>query len=327
MRAVTQSEYGDSSVLDVETVARPVAGPKEVLIEVRSAALDRGTEHLMTGLPMLIRIVGYGLTRPKQPIPGLDVAGVVVEVGSAVERFVPGDEVFGIADGSLAEFAVAEEAKLSHKPESITFDEAAASAVSGITALQGLTDVGRVESGDRVLVVGASGGVGSFAVQIARALGATVDGVAGARNIEFVKSLGADQVFDYATTPLDDLDEDYDLVIDIGGRNSVASLRRRLTKKGTLVFVGGEGGNRITGGIGRSIAGVMMSPFVSQRIAGYMSTEHHSFVDRLAVMLEAGTVAPAIGRRFPLGETRDAMRQLESGLARGKTVIRVSDER
>lgn len=325
MRAVTQDRYGDSSVLGVDVIERPTIGASEVLIEVRSAGLDRGTEHLMTGTPWLIRIAGYGLTKPKQPVPGLDVSGVVAAVGSAVERFAPGDEVFGIAKGSFAEWAAADEEKLSPKPASISFDEAAASSVSGITALQALTDVGGVEPGQRVLVVGASGGVGSFAVQIAVALGASVDGVAGERNLEMVRSLGAGQVFDHRVTALDDLGGDYHLVIDIGGRNSVRSLRRRLTRRGTLVIVGGENGNRVTGGIGRQLRAVLASPFVSQRLRVFVSTEHHSFIDRLAVMLEAGTVAPAIGRRFPLEETRDAMRQLESGLTSGKTVIRVSD--
>ena len=323
MRAVTQDRYGDSSVLAVATVDRPVIGPAEVLIEVRAAALDRGTEHLMTGEPWLIRLAGFGLLRPKNPVLGLDVAGVVRGVGSEVTRFREGDEVFGIAKGSFAEFAAAEEKKLSAKPANVSFEHAAASAVSGITALQALTDVGRLEAGQRVLVVGASGGVGSFAVQIARALGATVDGVAGTRNLDLVRDLGAADVYDHRTTDLDEFDRTYDLVVDIGGRNPVRKLRRLLTAKGTLVIVGGEHGNRMTGGIGRQLRAVLLSPFVGQRLVMFMSTEHHDFIDRLAVHLESGDVVPAIGSRFPLDRVPTAMRQLGEGQARGKTVIQV----
>lgn len=323
MRAVTQDRYGDSSVLSIASVERPTIGPTEVLIEVEAAALDRGTEHLMTGEPWLLRLAGYGMLRPKNQVIGLDVAGTVREIGSEVTRFRIGDPVFGIARGSFAEFAAADETKLSRKPDGVTFEQAAVSAVSGITALQALTDVGGLEAGQRVLVIGASGGVGSFTVQIARALGATVDGVAGARNLELVRSLGADHAYDHQTTELDAIDRRYDLVIDIGGRNPIRRLRRLLTDDGTLVIVGGENGNRVTGGIGRQLRAVALSPFIRHRLAMFVSKEHYTYIDRLARHLEVGDVTAVIGSRFPLEQARDAMHLLETGRASGKTVIHV----
>ena len=258
------------------------------------------------------------------PVLGLDVAGVVREVGATVTRFQVGDEVFGIASGSIAEFAAAKETKLAHKPAGVTFEQAAASTVSGIAALQALTDVGGLVAGQRVLVIGASGGVGTFAVQLARVLGAIVDGVAGARNRELVESLGADTVYDHNVTELEDIDQRYDLILDIGGRNSVRRIRRLLTDDGTLVLVGGEGGNRVTGGIGRQVRAAMRSPFLRHRMKMFISTEHHDFIDRLAVHLASGQVAPHIGGRFPLDRAIDAVQMLEAGMSQGKTVIEVS---
>lgn len=324
MRAVTQHRYGTTNVLDVETIDRPVIGPDEVLVEVAAAAVDRGTEHLMTGRPWLVRLAGFGVLRPKQPVIGLDVAGIVCAVGDDVTRFEVGDEVFGIARGSVAEFAAAAESKLAKKPANITFEQAAASTVSGIAALQALTDVGHLEPGQRVLVIGASGGVGTFAVQLARAMGGIVDGVAGSSNLELVSSLGAEQVFDHRSTDIADIDERYDLVLDIGGRNPVRKLRGLLTPTGTLVIVGGENGNRVTGGIGRQLRAVLLSPFVDQRLTTFISKEHHGFVERLAAYLDSGEVVPAIQGRYVLDDTVDAMRHLGSGRSSGKTVIRVA---
>ncbi len=323
MQAVVQRAYGGADVLTVDTIERPAIGADQVLIEVHAAGVDRGTWHLMTGMPYLVRLAGYGLTKPKQPVPGLDVAGRVVDVGSAATRFEIGDEVFGIADGSFAEYAAASEDKLAHKPANVDFAEAAASAVSGITALQALTDVGQVEAGQRVLVIGASGGVGTFAVQLAKALGATVDGVAGTDNVEMVRSLGADHVIDHRQEDLTATDRRYDLVLDIGGRNSLSRLRRLLTPNGTLVIVGGEGGNRITGGVGRQVRAMLLSPFIGQRLTTFMSTEHHSFMDRLAEHLSSGAIVPTIGARFELADAPEAMRRMEAGRTGGKSVITV----
>lgn len=324
MRAVTHTRYGDSRVLRLDTIDRPTIGSDEVLIEVRAAGLDRGTEHLMTGRPWLIRVLGFGLRRPKQLVPGLDVAGTVAAVGDDVTRFAVGDDVFGICNGSFAEFATASEAKLAHKPADLSFEAAAVSAVSGITALQALTDVGHLEAGQRVLVIGASGGVGTFAVQIATALGGIVDGVAGTPNLELVASLGARNVHDHRTTDIADIDERYDLVVDTGGRNPLRTLRRLLTPTGTLVIVGGENGNRVTGGIGRQLRAVALSPFVRQRLTMFMSAEHHSHMERLAHHLETGSVQPVIAARFALDDAVEAVRRMERGETGGKTVIIVA---
>jgi NADPH:quinone reductase-like Zn-dependent oxidoreductase len=326
MLAITQDRYGTAEVLTLDTVALPTPKDDEVLVEVVAAGVDRGTCHLMTGTPYLIRIAGFGFTKPKNRVPGLDVAGRVVAVGPDVTRFVPGDEVFGIGNGSLAEFAVAKEDKLVVKPASLSFEQAAVAAVSGITALQALTDVGGAQPGQRVLIIGASGGVGSFAVQLAKALDTDVTAVASSRNLGFVRSLGADHVVDYTTEDFTATSERYDLIVDIGGRNSIRRLRSVLTTTGTLVIVGGEDGNRITGGVGRQLRALMLSPFLRQRLTTFMSTEHYSFMERLAGYIEAGDVTPAIGDEFPLADAASAIEQLDSGKATGKTVIIVRDD-
>ena len=325
MRAITQDRYGSADVLELNSVARPTPKPDEVLIEVIAAAVDRGTCHLMTGTPYLIRLAGYGLTKPKNRVPGLDVAGRVAAVGTAVTRFSPGDEVFGIANGSLAEYATAKEDKLAAKPANLPFAQAAASAVSGITALQALTDVGGAEPGQRVLIVGASGGVGSFAVQLAKALGTDVTAVASTRNLDFMRSLGADRVVDYTAEDFTAIDQRYDLIVDIGGRTSISRLRRVLTTTGTLVIVGGEDGNRITGGVGRQLRALMLSPFVEQRLTTFISAEHYSVMERLADHVTAGAVTPAVQASFPLADTATGIEQLDTGKATGKTVIIVRD--
>jgi NADPH:quinone reductase-like Zn-dependent oxidoreductase len=321
MRAVVQRAYGSAADLDLDTVAVPGIAADEVLIEVHAAGVDRGVWHLMTGTPYVIRIVGFGLTKPKQPIPGLDVAGRVVAVGTDVTRFSPGDEVFGIASGSFADYAAAKQDKLALKPAGATFEQAATATVSGITALQALTDVGRLEAGQRVLVLGASGGVGSFAVQLAKALGAEVTGVASTGKLDLVRSLGADHVVDYTSADATDGTERYDLIIDTGGRTPVRHLRRALTTRGTLVIVGGENGNRWTGGVGRQMRAMLVSPFLKQRLTTFVSTEAHAFIERLAEFIEAGHVVPAIGRRFALEDAAQAIAEMEAGATRGKSVI------
>jgi NADPH:quinone reductase-like Zn-dependent oxidoreductase len=321
MQAVIQSEYGPTTTLNVGRIERPTAGPGEVLIEVAAAGVDRGVWHLMTGLPYLVRLAGYGLARPKTQVPGLDVSGRVVAVGDDVSRFTVGDEVFGIARGAYAEYAVAEEEKLAHKPANVTFDQAAVAAISGITALQALTDVGRIEAGQSVLVIGASGGVGSYVVQLAKVLGATVTGVASGQKAELMRSLGADHVVDYA---LDDYlggHTRYDIVVDIGGLNPIRQLRRVLSRRGTLVIVGGEGGGKVTGGIGRQLRALLVSPFVPQRLTMFLSEEHHRHMERLAAYMENGWVVPSVGRKYQLDQVADALDDLETGKAKGKSVI------
>ena len=294
-----------------------------MLVEVHAAGVDRGVWHLMAGMPYVVRLMGYGLRRPKQPVPGADVAGRVVAVGDDVDRFTVGDEVFGIASGSFAEYAVADADKLALKPASLPFEQAAVSAISGITALQALTEIGQVEAGQEVLIIGASGGVGSYAVQLAKALGANVTGVASGAKAEHVRSLGADAVIDYATRDYLDGSTRYDLIIDIGGRNSLRSLRRALVEKGTLVIVGGEGGDRWTGGMGRQLGAVALSPFVSQRLTMFISTEHYRFIEQLAGFIERGEVTPSVGSRYELHEVPAAIDDMLAGRTQGKSVIAV----
>ena len=326
MRAIVQDAYGSADVLELQTTDRPAIGAGEVLIEVVAAGLDRGVEHLMTGLPYLIRVVGYGLTKPKNRVPGLDVAGRVVAVGDEVTRFAVGDEVFGIANGSFAEYAAADEKKLARKPANMTFEQAAVAAISGITALQALTTVGNLRPGEKVLIVGASGGVGSYAVQLAKTLGGVVTGVASAPKVELVRSLGADHVIDYKREDLTDSTDRFDLIVDIGGRNSISRLRSVLAPEGTLVIVGGEGGGKWTGGIGRQIRATLLSPFIKQRLTMFMSKESFHFIEQLAQHMEKGDVVPAIGRRFSIDGVPEALHLMGAGQLNGKTVITIDEK-
>ncbi len=321
MRAVVQRAFGTSDVLHVETVPRPSPGPEEVLIEVHAAGLDRGTWHLVAGLPYLVRLAGYGIRTPKNPIPGLDVAGTVVDTGTQVSGLVPGDRVFGVAKGSFAEYAVASADKLAHVPSNLSDEQAAVVPISGITALEAVVDHGRVEAGQHVLVLGASGGVGSFAVQIAAAAGAHVTGVAGTRNLDLVRSLGAEHVVDYTAEDVTGTSDRYDLIVDTGGRHPVRRLRRILQPRGTLVIVGGEGGNRLTGGFGRQFRALALSPFVKQRLTMFLASESSSQLERLAAMLESGAVVPAIRARFPLEQAAAAVDAMDEGRTSAKTVI------
>ena len=324
MRAVVQDMYGTADVLRVATREVPAIADDEVLIEVVAAGVDRGIWHLMTGRPYLLRL-GFGLTAPRQPVLGLDVAGRVVAVGAGVTRLRVGDEVLGIARGSFAQYAAASEAKLVVKPAALTFEEAAVAAISGITALQAVADVGGLRPGQSVLVIGASGGVGSYAVQLAVALGATVTGVASAAKAELVRGLGAAHVLDRAGADYLDGSRRYDLVVDIGGRNPLRRLRRALTPTGTLVIVGGEGGDRWTGGIGRQLRARLLSPFVSQRLTFFLSAERTDVIERLVGYLATGAVRAAVGRRYSLDEVPAALVDLEAGRANGKSVIVVRE--
>ena len=321
MRAVVQRSYGSTEALQLDEIAYPEVEADQVLIKVHAAGLDRGVWHLMTGKPYLLRVMGFGITRPKNPVPGADVAGHVVAVGRDVQRFAVGDEVFGIARGSYAEYAVADASKLAHKPDSISFEQAAVASISGITALQALTEVGKVEAGQHVLVIGASGGVGSYAVQLGRALGARVTGVASAAKADLVRSLGAGQVIDYATADYLDGSASYDLIVDIGGRNPLNKLRQALTHSGTLVIVGGEGGDRWTGGIGRQLRAPLLSLFTSQRLTMFISAERESDIERLAEYMARGEVTPMVGRTYRLDQVPQAIDDLAAGRALGKSVI------
>jgi NADPH:quinone reductase-like Zn-dependent oxidoreductase len=323
MEAVVRREYGPVDNVHIETIDTPAPGPGQVLIEVHAAGIDRGQWHLMAGLPFLMRLAGFGLTRPKNPVLGLDVSGHIVAVGDDVDGFGEGDEVFGIANGSFADYAIADAAKLAAKPETISHEQAAVAAVSGITALQALTEVGELKAGQSVLVVGASGGVGSYAVQMAKALGARVTGVASGAKGDLVRSIGADDFIDYTSTDYLDGSKTYDMIIDIGGRNPLRRLRRALAEKGTLVIVGGEGGGRWTGGIGRQIRALMMSPFLSQRLTMFISSESHELIERLGDFLQSGRVVPVVGRTYSFDQVPQAIADLDAGRARGKSVLTV----
>ena len=325
MTAIVQRIYGAADELRVETIDVPEFAADEVLVRVHAAGIDRGTWHLMTGVPYLARLA-VGMRRPKQSIPGLDMAGTVVGVGSAVTRFAVGDAVFGIAKGSLAEFAPALERKLVHRPAGVSFVEAAVLAVSGLTALRAVVDVGRITPGQKVLITGASGGVGHYAVQIAVAHGAKVTAVCSAPKADFVRSIGAERVIDYATEDVTRSTDVYDLMIDIAGNAPTRRLRRILSSTGTLVIVGGETGGRITGGFGRGFRAAMLSPFVRQRLAMLIAKETHVDMARLASMVEAGEIRPKVGAAFALSDTRAAMAFLEAGNGCGKIAVTVQDD-
>jgi len=325
MKAIVQDAYGSTDVLELRDINQPMPKDNEVLIRVHAAGLHRGDWHVMTGLPYLIRIVvpALGLRRPKIRVRGMDVAGSVEAVGSNVTRFKPGDEVFGWCDGSFAEYACAPEDNVAPKPATLTFEQAAAVPTSGFAALQGLRDSGQVQRGQKVLIIGAAGGVGSFAVQLAKAFGAEVTGVCSTTQLDLVRSIGADHVIDYTRDDLADGTRHWDLVLDTAGRRSLSQLRRALTPKGTLVIVGGEGAGRWLGGFDRNLRAPVLSLFVSQRLRMLASKPRQEDLQTLRELIEAGKLTPLIDRTYPLGEVPEAIRQLETGHTRGKLVITV----
>jgi NADPH:quinone reductase-like Zn-dependent oxidoreductase len=323
MQAIVQDSYGSAEVLELRNIDKPLPGDDEVLVRVRAAGVDRGVWHLMTGLPYLLRVAGYGLRAPRTRVRGREVAGVVEAVGRSVTRFRPGDEVVGVSEGSFAEYACAREGKLARKPANLGFEQAAAVPVSGSTALQGLRDQGRLQPGQKVLVVGAAGGVGSFAVQLAKAFGAEVTGVCSTGQVDLVRSLGADHVVDYTREDVTDGSRRYDLVLDTAGRRPLSRLRRALTRRGTLVLVGGEGGDRWTGGMGRQLRALAIAPFVGQRMRVFVNKERHQELEELTELIEAGKVTPVVGRTYPLDEAPEAVRALVAGHGGGKLVITI----
>jgi NADPH:quinone reductase-like Zn-dependent oxidoreductase len=323
MSAIVQDRYGAADVLRLQRIARPEPAEHEVLVRVHAAGLDRGTWHLMTGKPYLMRIAGLGFRGPKDRVPGRDLAGTVAAVGTAVTGFAVGDEVYGVGRGSFADYAVARADKLAPRPRTLSFEQAAVVPISAATALQALTAHGRLQAGQRVLVIGASGGVGSYAVQIAKALGAEVTGVASTAKLDLVRSLGADHVIDYTRDDFAGTGDRYDLILDIAGNPSLRRLRRALTPTGTAVIVGGENGGDLTGGMNRSLRALALSPFISQRFVNFINKEHASDLDRLTGLLDAGQVTPSVDRAYPLDQVPEAMRQLAAGRVRGKVAITV----
>lgn len=326
MKAIVQDGYGPADVLELRDIDRPSVGDDEVLVRVRAAGVDPGVWHLMTGRPYLLRAVGFGLRRPKVPVRGRDLAGVVEAVGARVTRLRPGDEVYGTCEsGSFAEYATARQDRLAIKPANLSFEQAAVTPISGMTALQGLRDCAGLRPGQRVMVIGAAGGVGSFAVQIAKAFGATVTGVCSTAKVDLVGSLGAADVIDYTHSRIDVNGARYDVIIDTAGNRPVSLLRRALTPRGTLVLVGGEnGGGRLLGGYDRQmLRAPLMSIFTSQRLRNLMAKEHAADLEELRRLIDSGAVTPVIDRAYPLADAADAIRHLAQGHAAGKTVVTV----
>jgi NADPH:quinone reductase-like Zn-dependent oxidoreductase len=325
MKAITQDRYGGPEVLEFRDIDQPTPTDNEVLLQVQAAGLHRGDWHVMTDLPYLVRVVvpTLGLRKPKVPALGMDVAGTVEAVGKDVTRLRPGDEVFGWCEGAFAEYACAPADNLALKPADLTFEQAAAVPISGFAALQALRDQGEVRAGQRVLVIGAAGAVGSFGVQLAKAFGAQVTGVASTTQVDLVRSIGADEVIDYTKEDATDGTRQWDLIIDTAGRRSLSQLRRALTPTGTLVIVGGEGGGRWMGGFLRNLRAPLVSRFVGQRLRMLASKENQEDLQTLRELIEAGKLTPLIGQTYPLGDVPEAMRALEAGNTRGKIVITV----
>jgi NADPH:quinone reductase-like Zn-dependent oxidoreductase len=323
MKAIVQDRYGSADVLAFRDIEDPAIGENDVRIRVRAAGCGPDVWHLMTGLPYFVRLMP-GFYKLRAGVRGRDVAGTIDAVGASVTGFRPGDEVMGIAEGSFAELAIARSDKLVPKPARLSFDEAAAAPISGLTALQAVRDVGKVHPGQRVLVIGAAGGVGTLTVQIAKAFGAEVTGVCSTSKVDLVRSLGADEVIDYTGEDVADGSRRWDVIVDTAGRRSLMHLRRALTPKGTLGIVGGEGGGRWTGGFFRQVLRApLVSLFSGQKLRPVVSKENKEDLVALAELVEAGKVTPVVGRTYPLIEAADAIRELERGHARGKIVVTV----
>ncbi len=323
MKAIVQDRFGPADGLELRDIETPEIGATDVLVRVHAAGVDRGVWHVMTGLPYPIRLAGYGFRAPKHGVPGTDLAGVVTAVGAHVTRFAPGDEVFGTGIGTYAEYARAREDQLAAKPTTLTFEQAAALPASGVTALQALRDRGAVQPGQHVLVIGASGGVGTFAVQLAKAFGAEVTGVCSTTKTDLVRSLGADHVVDYSREDFTATGTRYDLILDIGGNTSLSRLRQALTPKGTLVIVGGETSGKWLGGTDRQVRAMVLSMFVSQKLGTFIAAVKQEDLLVLAQLAESGQLTPAVDRTFSLDEAPKAIRHLDEGHARGKVVVTV----
>jgi NADPH:quinone reductase-like Zn-dependent oxidoreductase len=324
MKAIVQDTYGPADVLELREIERPEVGENDVLVRVRAAGSGPDVWHIMTGQPYMAR-AALGFRRPKVRVRGWDVAGTVEAVGASVTDFRPGDEVMGVAEGgSFAEYAVTSPDKLVPKPANLSFEQAAALPISGVTALQALRDKAHVQPGQTVLVIGAGGGVGTLAVQVAKAFGAHATGVASSSKLDLVRSIGADDVIDYTREDFTDGSMKWDVIVDTAGRRPLRQLRRALTPKGTLVVVGGDGGGRWTGGFFRGmLRGPLVSPFVGQKLMGLNSKVTREDLQGVAELAEAGKLKPVIGHTYALSQTPEAIRELEAGHAAGKLVIAV----
>jgi NADPH:quinone reductase-like Zn-dependent oxidoreductase len=323
VKAIVQDRYGGVEVLQLREIQQPVPADDQVLVRMRAAGLDRGVWHVMTGLPYMIRLVvpTLGLRKPKVPSLGMDVAGRVEAVGKQVTRFQAGDDVFGWCDGSFAEYAAADEDHFAPKPATLTFEQAAAVPISGFAALQALRDEGDVQPGQEVLIIGAAGGVGSFAVQLAKAFGAKVTGVCSTPQVDLVRSMGADEVIDYTREDATDGKRRFDLIVDTAGHRSLSQLRRALTPSGTLVIVGSEVRGRLLGGFDRQLRAVALSRLVGQRLRMLSSQPRQQDLQVLRELIEAGKVTPVIDKTFPLSEVPQAIRYLVDGHGGGGKIV------
>ena len=325
MRAIVQDEYGadPEAVLRLAEIAKPTIGDDEVLVHVRAASVDRGTWHVMAGRPYLIRALGFGLRAPKAPNPGRSLAGTVESVGKNVTELAAGDEVYGSCDGSFAEYARVAVNKLALKPENLSYETAASCPISAIAALQAVRDKAKVHARQKVLIIGASGGVGTFAVQLAKAFGAEVTGVCSTAKVDMVRAIGADHIIDYTREDFTDGKRRYDVILDTGGNRRLSQLRRALTTTGTLVIVGGETEGRWLGGFDRQIRAHLMSLVVSQNLGTLTSSENSADLVALKELIESGKVTPRVDKTYPLGDVPMAIRYMTDGHAGGKVVISV----
>jgi NADPH:quinone reductase-like Zn-dependent oxidoreductase len=321
MKAIVYQRYGSPDVLKCEEVEKPTPGDDEVLIRVRAASVNPLDWRLMRGRPYIVRIL-FGLHKPKITRPGRDVAGQVEAVGRNVTQFKPGDEVFGACLGALAEYACTSESKVVMKPDNVTFEQAASAPVAALTALQGLRDKGQIQPGQKVLINGAAGGVGTFAVRIAKSFGADVTGVCSTRNVEMVRSIGADRVIDYTQEDFTKGTQRYDLIFDCIGNHSLSACRRVLTPEGIYIAVGGPAGS-VIGLLAHWIAALVLSGFVSQKFVSFIARSSKEDLTIMRELMAAGKVTPVIDRRYRLSEVPEAIRYLEEGHARGKVVITV----
>jgi NADPH:quinone reductase-like Zn-dependent oxidoreductase len=329
MKAVVYTNYGSPDVLEIRDVKRPVPNDDQILIKVRAAAVNPLDWHFMEGTPYIMRAMGVGLRKPKDPRLGVDVAGQVEAVGKNVTQFKPGDEVFGGKTGAFAEYVCARaDRAIVLKPANITFEQAASVPIAAITALQALRDKGKVHAGQKVLINGASGGVGTFAVQIAKSFGADVTGVCSTRNLDLVRSLGADHVIDYTKEDFTKGDERYDVILDNVGTQPLSGFRHALQPKGICVMIGGGGPNDggLIGPMGRPVVALLMSPFISQKMGMMMAELNKEDLTILGDLMQSGKVKPVIDRTYPLSQIAEAMRYLEAGHARGKVIITVGQD-
>ena len=325
MKAIVQDVYGSADVLQLREIGQPSPGGGEVLVQVRAAGADPGVWHMMAGVPYLMRVIGFGFRRPKVPVRGLALSGIVVAAGHGVTRFKPGEEVFGTCrSGSFAEYAVAREDRLAAKAAGLTFVQAAALPVSALTALQAVRDQARVQAGQRVMITGAGGGVGTFAVQLAKARGASVTGVCGPAKADLVRSIGADSIIDYTRQEIGGDGKHYDVIIDISGSRPLSVLRRALAPRGVLVLTGGDRYDRpVIAGMSRQVRAPFLSLFTGQRLRAFIARENAADYQALAELAESGAIKPVIARTYPLAGAADAIRQIAAGHATGKGIITV----